>query len=99
MVFRQERHHLLEGIKNLSFGAQPCPKKMLDQRSSLRIIDSPHGWRLFEHGHEKDEFLFSRDADQKAEGASKRTGLPLSDILRRAIDEYWERFEKKDKRS
>jgi len=29
----------------------------------------------------------------------KRTGLPLSDILRRAIDEYWERFEKKDKRS
>ncbi|MBM4277058.1 MAG: ribbon-helix-helix domain-containing protein [Deltaproteobacteria bacterium] len=26
----------------------------------------------------------------------KKTGLPLSDILRRAIDEYWERFEKKD---
>jgi predicted DNA-binding protein len=25
----------------------------------------------------------------------KKTGLPLSDILRRAIDEYWERFEKK----
>lgn len=28
----------------------------------------------------------------------KRTGLPLSDILRRAIDEYWERFEKKSKK-
>jgi len=25
----------------------------------------------------------------------KKTGLPLSDILRRAIDEYWERFERK----
>ena len=25
----------------------------------------------------------------------KKTGLPLSDILRRAIDEYWEKFEKK----
>jgi hypothetical protein len=28
----------------------------------------------------------------------KKTGLPLSDILRRAIDEYWERFERKEKR-
>lgn len=27
----------------------------------------------------------------------KKTGLPLSDILRRAIDEYWERFERKEK--
>jgi len=30
---------------------------------------------------------------------NKKTGLPLSDILRRAIDEYWERFEKKGKKS
>jgi predicted DNA-binding protein len=29
---------------------------------------------------------------------NKKTGLPLSDILRRAIDEYWERFEQKTKR-
>lgn len=29
---------------------------------------------------------------------NKKTGLPLSDILRRAIDEYWERFEKREKR-
>jgi predicted DNA-binding protein len=29
---------------------------------------------------------------------NKKTGLPLSDILRRAIDEYWERFERKGKR-
>jgi len=28
----------------------------------------------------------------------KKTGLPLSDILRRAIDDYWERFERKEKR-
>ena len=26
---------------------------------------------------------------------NKKTGLPLSDILRRAIDDYWERFEKR----
>ena len=29
---------------------------------------------------------------------NKKTGLPLSDILRRAIDEYWERFEKKERK-
>jgi predicted DNA-binding protein len=26
---------------------------------------------------------------------SKKTGLTASEVLRRAIDEYWERFEKK----
>jgi len=36
---------------------------------------------------------------KRLKALQKRTGLPLSDILRRAIDEYWERFEKKDKRS
>ena len=30
---------------------------------------------------------------------SKKFGLSASEILRRAIDEYWERFEKKNKRS
>jgi predicted DNA-binding protein len=29
---------------------------------------------------------------------SKKTGLTASEVLRRAIDEYWERFEKKGKR-
>ena len=29
---------------------------------------------------------------------SKKLGLSLSEILRRAIDEYWERFEKKERR-
>jgi hypothetical protein len=29
---------------------------------------------------------------------SKKLGLSLSEILRRAFDEYWERFEKKGKR-
>jgi len=28
---------------------------------------------------------------------SKKLGLSASEILRRAIDEYWERFEKKEK--
>jgi hypothetical protein len=27
----------------------------------------------------------------------KKTGVPLSDILRRAVDEYWEKYEKKSR--
>jgi len=30
---------------------------------------------------------------------SKKTGLTASEVLRRAIDEYWERFGRKGKRS
>lgn len=29
---------------------------------------------------------------------SKKLGLSASEILRRAIDDYWERFERKEKR-
>jgi predicted DNA-binding protein len=32
---------------------------------------------------------------KRLKAINKKTGLPLSDILRRAIDEYWERFERK----
>jgi predicted DNA-binding protein len=35
---------------------------------------------------------------RRLKAINKKTGLPLSDILRRAIDEYWERFERKEKR-
>ena len=35
---------------------------------------------------------------RRLKAIQKKTGLPLSDILRRAIDEYWERFEKKVKK-
>jgi len=34
---------------------------------------------------------------KKLKAIQKRTGLPLSDILRRAIDTYWEKYEKKAK--
>jgi predicted DNA-binding protein len=35
---------------------------------------------------------------KRLKSISKKTGLSASEILRRAIDEYWERFEKKGKR-
>jgi predicted DNA-binding protein len=35
---------------------------------------------------------------RRLKAIQNKTGLPLSDILRRAIDDYWERFERKAKR-
>ena len=32
---------------------------------------------------------------RRLKAINDKTGLPLSDILRRAIDEYWEKFERK----
>ena len=29
---------------------------------------------------------------------SKKTGITVSDLIRRSVDEYWEKFEKKEKR-
>jgi len=28
---------------------------------------------------------------------SKKTGLTVSELIRRAVDEYWDRYEKKEK--
>ena len=35
---------------------------------------------------------------KRLQAMSKKSGLTASEILRRAIDEYWEKFEKKEKR-
>jgi len=35
---------------------------------------------------------------KRLKALQRKTGLPLSDILRRAIDEYWERYERKAQR-
>jgi predicted DNA-binding protein len=32
---------------------------------------------------------------KRLKSLQKKTGLPLSDILRRAIDDYWEKYERK----
>jgi hypothetical protein len=34
---------------------------------------------------------------KRLKAIQKKTGLPLSDILRRAIDEYWEKFRRREK--
>jgi hypothetical protein len=52
------------------FVVQSSPKKKLDKRNALCIIDSNREGGL-DHANEKDEFLFSGFADQKAKGNSK----------------------------
>jgi predicted DNA-binding protein len=43
-------------------------------------------------------FTISEVEIKRLKVLSKRTGLSASEIIRRAIDEYWERFEKKGKK-
>jgi hypothetical protein len=44
-------------------------------------------------------FYISDIQMKRLESLSKKSGLTVSEILRRAIDEYWERFERKGRRS
>jgi predicted DNA-binding protein len=43
-------------------------------------------------------FYLSELQLKRLNSMSKKLGLSASEILRRAIDEYWERFEKKNKK-
>ena len=43
-------------------------------------------------------FTISEVEIKRLKVLSKNTGLSASEILRRAIDEYWERFERKVKK-
>ena len=53
----------------------PVPEEMfknsLTKETALCIIDSVYERRLLDDDDEKDEFLFSRYADQKAKGTPK----------------------------
>ena len=53
----------------------PVPEEILNEsltkRTDLCIIDSVNERRLLDDDDEKDEFLFSRYADQEIKGSSK----------------------------
>ena len=73
-------------------------KNKLDKLSALCIIDliKIEGDGLMTM--KRCNFYLADIQIKRLKEINKKTGLPLSDILRRAIDEYWERFEKKGKR-
>ena len=43
-------------------------------------------------------FYLSERQVKRLKMMSKKTGLSASELLRRAIDEYWERFKEKERR-
>ena len=82
----------------LEIRVQLRAKKKLDKRYVLCIIDL-----IWIEGDglmtmKRCNFYLADIQIKRLKAIQKKTGLPLSDILRRAIDEYWERFEKKSKK-
>ncbi len=43
-------------------------------------------------------FYLSELEIKRLKAMSKKTGLSASEILRRAVDEYWEKFRKRERR-
>ena len=88
--------HLEDYRKKVS--RRESSKKKLDKRNALRIIDLTliEGDGLMTM--KRCNFYLADIQIRRLKAIQKKTGLPLSDILRRAIDEYWERFEKKSKK-
>ena len=78
----------------LKISVQMNPKKMLDKIDALCIIDliliKGDGVMTMKRCN----FYLADIQIRRLKAIQKKTGLPLSDILRRAIDEYWEKFKK-----
>lgn len=74
------------------------PKKKLYKISTLCIIDLIliEGDGLM--AMKRCNFYLADIQIRRLKAIQNKTGLPLSDILRRAIDEFWERFERKAKK-
>lgn len=77
---------------------QSSPKKKLDKTNVLCIIDPEYKGGNLTMTMKRMNFYLANLQSSRLKAINKKTGLPLSDILRRAIDDYWERFEKKGKK-
>jgi hypothetical protein len=77
---------------------QWSPKKKVDNRDVLCIIDLNLIGGDGVITMKRCNFYLADIQIRRLKAIHKKTGLPLSDILRRAIDEYWEIFEKRSKR-
>ncbi len=72
----------------------------LDQ-ASLESVDFKPLIRIVFAQHTRNKFFCKEKIFWKIERLkvmSKKMGVSVSEILRRAIDEYWERFEKKGRK-
>jgi len=76
---------------------QSSPKKKLNKRNSRCIIKVQQNRGGFKVMGKRRNFYLSDLQLKRLNSMSKKMELSASDILRRAIDEYWERYEKKQK--
>jgi hypothetical protein len=84
-------------LVNASY-VQSNPKVKFDKIGDLRIIDLilPTGDRGMTM--RRCNFYLADIQIRRLKAIQNKTGLPLSDILRLAVDEYREEFERKEKR-
>jgi hypothetical protein len=76
--------------------SKASPKKVLDKIIRLCIINITLKWEVMRLGQRVGFYLTDLQI-KNLKKLSKKTGLTVSEIIRRAIDEYWERYEKKGK--
>ncbi len=80
------------------YSMQSSPKKKLDKsnkRCIIKVQSNEGGVKVM---GERRNFYLTDLQLKRLNSMSKKLGLSASEILRRAIDEYWERFERKEKR-
>jgi hypothetical protein len=75
---------------------QSNPKKKLDKCLTIGVSYT-HMSKEAKHMDKRKNFFMTDLQIKRLQTMSKKTGLSESEILRRAIDEYWERYERKAK--
>jgi hypothetical protein len=67
----------------------------INERCIIKVQSNGGGNKIM---GERRNFYLTGLQLKRLSSMSKKLGLSASEILRRAIDEYWERFEKKGRR-
>jgi hypothetical protein len=85
------------------FYVQRCPNISIDKRGERCIIKAHFnqgGFKIMGRSKfmgQRRNFYLTDMQYKRLMSMSKKMGLTASEILRRAIDEYWERFVKKQR--
>jgi len=73
------------------------PKKKLDKINRV-CIECVHIKRSANPMMKRINITISDVHIKRLKTMAKKTGVTVSDLIRRAVDEYWDRFEKKGKK-
>ena len=98
MENRKEEYSMVQKIKKFGLSCPTVSKEKLDKRNERCIIKIQSNRGGNKTMGERRNFYLTDMQLKRLNTMSKKLGLSASEILRRAIDEYWERFEKKERR-